>query len=325
MKTREEGGTMEGILSYESMTKLAYAGAQTIEYPLGPPVVSGTTVTVDIALNQPTRITSMIMDLTLQRFIIDRIFTSAGGITGGAVVYDEVAANELYLDRDVHRVGAGDEFPLVTGVRRAPKVAEPEKWGGKFFMTKEARKRNDVSQFTMRTRQLGNTVVRKLNQRAIAILDASITASGQTVVGNNWGAVITAGGSASNASAYPAFDFMNIQTLADNQELGVVIDLWLLNPTNWLRLGTIYGAGLNDVLASAGISVFVSPRVPVGIAYAIASGMLGEFRVEFPLATETADEGAPTLRQRTWVQTSVSPAMYVTNPFSVFKVTGLGT
>jgi hypothetical protein len=317
---------MEGtIASYESRSAMAFAGSQAVEYPLGPPVVSGTTVTVDIALNQPTRITSMIMDLTLQRFIIDRVFTSAGGITGGAVVYDQVAANELYLDRDVHRVAPGEEFPLVTGVRRAPAVATPEKWGGKFFMTREARKRNDVSQFTMRTRQLGNTITRKLNQRSIEILEASITASGQTVVGNNWGNVVTAGASASNSSVYPAYDFMNIQTQADNQELGVVIDLWLLNPTNWLRLGTIYGPYLTDVLTNAGITVYVSPRVPVGTAYAIASGMVGEFRVEFPLMTETADEGAPTLRQRTWVQTSVAPVMYVTNPFSVFKVTGLGT
>jgi hypothetical protein len=312
---------MKGILSYESRTKLSYA--QAVEHPLGPPRVTGSEITVDIALNQPTRVTSMISDLTLERFIIDRVFTSAGGVSGGAIVYDEVTVNELYLDRDVKRVAPGDEFPLVTGVRRAPKVAEPEKWGGKFFMTKEARQRNDVSQFTMRTRQLGNTIVRKLNQRAIMILDASITASGQTVVGNNWNAVVTAGGSASNASAYPAFDFMNIQTLADNMELGVVIDLWLLNPAQWLRLGTIYGAFLTDMLANAGISVFVSPRVPAGVAYALASGMVGELRVEFPLATETAEEGAPTLRQRTWVQTSVSPAMFVNNPFAVFKVTGL--
>lgn len=312
----------EGILSYESRSHLSYALGT--EYPLGPPRVTGSEITVDIALNQPTRVTSMISDLTLQRFIMDRIFTSAGGITGGAIVYDEVTTNELYLERDIRRVAAGDEFPLVTGVRRAPKVAEPEKWGGKFFMTKEARLRNDVSQFTMRTRQLGNTIVRKLNQRAVAILEASITASGQSVVGNNWDNVVTAGAGASNASAYPAFDFMNIQSMADTDELGVVIDLWILHPNQWLRLGTIYGAGLADMLASAGISVFVSPRVTAGTAYALASGMVGEFRVEFPLDTETAEEGAPTLRQRTWVQTSVSIAMFVNNPYAVFKVTGLG-
>jgi hypothetical protein len=311
------------VFEYDSLTKLAFAGTQAVEHPLGPPVVTGTTITVDIAVNQPTRITSMIMDLTLQRFIIDRVFTSAGGVTGGAVVYDVLTTNELYLSRDIRRVAPGDEFPLVTGVRRAPVVAEPEKWGGKYFMTREAIRRNDVAQFTMRTRQLGNTVVRKLNQRAIEVIEAAVTAYGQTVVGNNWNTVVTAGGSASNASAYPAYDFMNIQTLADNMELGVVIDLWIMNPAQWLRLGTIYGAYLGDLLTSMGISVFVSPRVPAGVAYALAEGQVGELRIEFPLATETQEEGAPTMRQRTWVQTSVAPVMFVNQPFSLFKVTGL--
>jgi hypothetical protein len=309
------------ILSYESRHDLSYA--QMVEHPLGPPTVSGSTITVDIALNQPTRVTSMLMDLTLQRFIADRVFTSAGGVTGGAVVYDVLTTNELYLNRDVRRVAPGDEFPIVTGTRLAPKVAEPEKWGGKYFMTREAIKRNNVSQFTMRTTQLGNTITRKINQIAVATLEAAITTYSQSVVGNSWADVVTNGATPSAAEDWPAFDFMNIQTLADNDELGVVIDLWLLNPQEWLRLGTIYGQGLMDVLNSAGISVFVSPRVPAGTAYALASGMVGEMRVEFPLETETAVEGAPTLRQRTWVQSSVSPVFFVTNPFSVFKVTGL--
>ena len=53
-------------------------------HPLGPPTLSGNELTIDTMLNQPTRITNMIMDLSLQRFIIDRIFASAGGVTGGA-------------------------------------------------------------------------------------------------------------------------------------------------------------------------------------------------------------------------------------------------
>src|SRR4051794_37650284 len=101
-----------------------------VAHPLGPPVVSGNEITVDLALNQPTRITNMIMDLTLQRFIADRLFTSAGGVTGGAVVYDEVAENELYTSRDVERIEPGTEFPILTGERRVPKVAQVEKWGG---------------------------------------------------------------------------------------------------------------------------------------------------------------------------------------------------
>src|SRR4051812_12527044 len=75
-----------------------------VAHPLAPPTLSGTLITVDTMLNQPTRITRMIMDMTLQRFVADRIYTSSGGVSGGAVVYDSVEANDLYTSRDVERV-----------------------------------------------------------------------------------------------------------------------------------------------------------------------------------------------------------------------------
>src|SRR3954469_22697122 len=126
----------------------------TVAHPLGPPVISGTTITVDTMLNQPTRVTRMIMDLTLQRFIADRVFASAGGVSGGAVVYDQAILNELYTDRDVQRVAPGEEFPIITSSRQAPKLAQVEKWGGKVFVTDEARDRNNSVALTNQLRQL---------------------------------------------------------------------------------------------------------------------------------------------------------------------------
>src|SRR3954453_17247860 len=119
-----------------------------IATPLGPPVISGTQFTVDLALNNPTRVvTPMIMDLTRERFFVDRVFTSAGGVTGGAVIYDivEAAATYLYANRDVQRMAPGTEAPIITFSRRAPQAATVEKWGGKFYFTDEARDRNDVT------------------------------------------------------------------------------------------------------------------------------------------------------------------------------------
>ena len=46
----------------------AIAGANPVSHPLGPPVVTGTTITVDTMLQQPTRVTQFLMDITLQRF-----------------------------------------------------------------------------------------------------------------------------------------------------------------------------------------------------------------------------------------------------------------
>lgn len=293
-----------------------------VAYPLGPPTYSGNTLTVDTALNEPTRVTRRIADLTLQRFIVSEIFSTGGGVSGGAVVYDQALLNELYLDRDVERVGPGDEFPVVTSVRQAPKVAEVEKWGGKFFVTDEARDRNDITSFNNQVSQLANTIVRKVNTRAVETLEAAISALGGagTFVGQNWSSVVTGGSSQTNSTAWPAADFAKAQMLADVDELGVVYDLWLVNPVQKAQLAIVYGSALADVLAANGITMSASNRVAPGTAYAVARGQVGEIRVEKPLGTEAWREQKT---ERTWVQSSVRPVMYVTNPYSIRKVTGL--
>lgn len=295
--------------------------ANPVAHPLGAPTVSGNVILVDTALKSPTRVTRTLMDLTLQRFFADKVFNNAGGVSGGAVIYDEIVANDLYLDRDIQRVAPGDEFPIVTSQRRAPKVAEVEKWGGKFFVTVEARDRNDVSVFTRHVRQLANTIVRKINQRAVEVLDAACTASPTRVItGLNWSTVVTGGASTSNSTLWPGYDFARAQTQAEVEEFGIVYDLWIINPQEFLQLTRIYGPDLNALLASIGLEIFVTNRVPAGTAYVVASDQPGQMRVEQPLATEQwYEEGT----QRYWTQSSVRPLMFVDNRFAVLKFTNL--
>ena len=175
-----------GIIEASEFIKAAVPSyPNPVAHPLGPPTMSGTTYSVDLALQQPTRVTRTVMDLTLQRFFADRVFTNSGGVTGGAVVYDVVLTNDIYLERDIGRVAPGGEFPIVTSLRRAPQVAAVEKWGGKFFVTDEARDRNDVSVYTRHIRQLANTIVRKINQRAVEVLNAAVSGSDINVVSHD--------------------------------------------------------------------------------------------------------------------------------------------
>jgi hypothetical protein len=292
-----------------------------VQHPLGIPTISGTTMTVDMAVNAPTRVTRTLMDLTLQRFFADRVFASGGGVSGGAVVYDELLANDLYTDRDIERVTPGDEFPLITSSRRAPQVAEVEKWGGKFFVTIEARDRNQTSVFIRNVRQLSNTIVRKINQRAVETLEAAVQKSPNRVItGNNWATVITAGSTASNSNLWPGYDFARAQSIAESEELGQVFDLWIMNPQEYLQLARIYGTGLNDLISSLGINIFVTNRVTAGTAYVVAERQAGEMRIEQPLATEQWYEEKT---QRFWTQSSVRPLWYVDNRFAVLKFQGL--
>lgn len=294
--------------------------ANPVAHPLGLPTVTGTTFTVDMALQAPTRITRTLMDLTLQRFFADRVFTNAGGVTGGAIVYDQLVANDLYLERDIERVPPGGEFPIVTSQRRAPQVAEVEKWGGKFFVLREARDRNQSWVFARHVQQLANTIVRKINQRAVDVLNTAITASSRTITGNSWSAVVTTGASASNATLWPARDFAKVAQQAETEEMGMVFDLFIMNPQEYFQLATIYGSALNDLLGSLGIDIFVTNRVTAGTMFAVAQGQSGEMRIEQPLETETwYEEGT----QRFWTQSSVRPLFFIDNPFAILKVQGL--
>jgi hypothetical protein len=290
-------------------------------HPLGPPSISGNLLTVDTMLNQPTRITRMIMDLSLQRFVADRIFASAGGVSGGAVVYDRVQANELYTSRDVERIAPGQEFPEVTSERLAPSVAVVEKWGGKVYVTDESRDRNNVAMFTNQVRQLTNTIVRKINARAIATLEAAITAAGRTVVGRSWGSATDIGPTPSTRQNMPMRDFAEAARQSEVFELGIAYDLWIVNPNEYANLIVLYGAqGLTELLNELGISMYVSNRVTAGTAYVVASNQAGEMRVEKPLGTETWREPN---RERSAVQSSVRPVMFVSNDFATLKFTAL--
>ena len=273
-------------------------------------------------LNQPTRVTRMIMDLSLQRFIADRVFASAGGVTGGAVVYDQALTNQLYLTRDVQRVAPGEEYPLVTSERVTPKVAEVEKWGGKVYVTDEARERNDSVGLTNQLRQLTNTIIRKINARAIAELEKALALfPSQTYSGHDWNTYKPAGTEPSLLGNSPYADLLTAQMLADKDELGVTYDTILLNPLNVLRLRQLYTSTLIQGLEDINLTVFSSNRVAVGTGYIVASQQVGEMRLEKVLGTETWREQST---ERNWIQASVRPVMYVTNPFSVRKITGIG-
>jgi hypothetical protein len=297
-----------------------------VYHPLGPPIADANgNITVDLMLQNPVRITRMIMDMTLQKFVADRLFASGGGVTGGAVIYDVVAANEIYLDptRTIERVAPGSEFPIVSSLRRVPQVATPVKWGGKVPLTYEARDRNDSRTFVNEIRRLANTIVKQVNQSAIDTLEAAVTLNSfMTYVGHSWSAMVPAGATPTAPASTAVGDIALAQLKADIDELGQNYNALLVNPNQLYSLALYFGQGnINAALASIGITdVYASNRVAAGVAYVYAYQQVGEMRVEQPLATETwTDNGEQTV----WTQSSVRPLMFVDNPYAVRKITGI--
>lgn len=292
------------------------------DYPLGSPSVSGNSITVDLMLQQPTRINAYISNLALKKYFAERIFTNGGGVTGGALVYNQVTKNDLFPTRATQEVAPGAEFPEVTFDRPEPKTAQVKKLGGKFRVTDEARDRNDLSAIQSEAVKLGNDIPRQMHARALAELEASITAIGSDVqvTGTSWADAAALTLTTTTNAAQPAADFAKLQLKAETLELGSEYNLWIVNPQEMSNFQVVYGDRWKDVLTNWGVGMISSNQVTAGSAYVVQEGQVGQVRYEQELKTVSwRDDGT----ESTWVQSSIRPVFAVTNPYNAVKVTGL--
>lgn len=292
------------------------------EYPLGTPSVSGNQYTVDLMLKEPTRINAYVSNVALYGYFAERIFTNAGGVSGGALMYTQLTSNDLFPTRRAQKVAPGAEFPEVTFDRPEPKTAQVEKLGGKFMVTDEARDRNDLTAIQSEATKLGNDIRDQLHTRALAELDAVITAIGSDVqvTATSWADAAGLTFSTTANNLLPAADFAELDKRAHNKRLGTRYNLWIVNPQEAMNFDIIYGEKAASVLARYGVSMVATPLVAAGTAYAVQEGQVGQVRYEQPLQTVTYREERI---ESTWTQSSVRHVYAVTNPYNAVKVTGL--
>lgn len=305
--------------------------ADPIYNPLTGPTISGTTITVDFLLNNPTVIRREVADRVMQNFFLDKVFTmGGGGVMGGAILYDQPTTVDVYTDRDVERVAPGAEAPILTGARIVPLVQPVEKFMAKFAVTDEAKNRNDGRVVRRQMRRMANTITRKMQQRALAELEAAISAFSLTQAAPEAKSWLEATKEA-RLSVVPAKSPLSVvlkaQEAQENREMGEPYDTIILNPKERRLLLEYFGTEAGRVqaaLESVGITTMIStPRKTAKSAILCAGGEVGEIRFEEPMRTESEREGAPLLRQQTWIQSSVNPIVVVDNPYAVVELTEL--
>lgn len=298
-----------------------------ITNPLAGPTVSGTTFTVDFLLQNPTIIRREIADKVMANFFLDKVFTMGGDVKGGAALYEQITTLDVYTDRDVERVQPGAEFPVVTGARIAPLVALVEKFGGKFPVTDEAKNRNDVGRVTNQMRRLANTIVRKMQQRGIAELEAAISSfSRTTAAGVTWKASAEEAMLNRVALKSPVAVIYKAIELMEALEMGYDFDTLIINPADAYYLRTFFGEQGRAAAAMADVGInnlIVTPRKAAKSAILTAGKQVGEMRLEAPMRTTIEREGAPLMREQTWIQTAVNPLFVVTDPYAALEITGL--
>ncbi|MFT8180080.1 Uncharacterised protein [Mycobacteroides abscessus subsp. abscessus] len=284
------------------------------------PALTDRSLTVDVALKQPSILRDRIAKLADDQILLPNFFRPFGTqLQGGGLLYSVVQASDFFTS-DVEKRSPGAEYKIVEGVDPDPKLAVVEDWGGKFQVTAEQIRRNDVNYLDQQTTQLVNTIVRKLDVRTVEELQASGIVS--VAASGSWNGLTFVGPEANltPSAQRPTAHFAQLQERADLEELGVVHDLLVVHPTQARQLREAYADTLEAALKSAGLRMVSNPRIPAGIAYACQKGMVGTIGFEAPLTVDIWEDKAT---RSTWVQAYVVPAFGVDRPYAAKKLAGL--
>lgn len=293
-----------------------------VAYPPPPPSVTGETISVSAYLQNPTRVTRIVQALAAQRFVADLIFGPGPAVTGGAVQYDQIDRNDLFLDRDVEAIRPGAEYPILSDTAPAPKMAAVTKWGGRVFVTDENRDRNRYDVLNRELTKLANTIIRKVDTVAIAALDAAPIRSIASAF--TWSA---------GTGEQIVGQLVDARVLVDDADMGYVVDTVLVNPAGEAALlkkkefrDALQGSQTSAILRDATVGrvltmdFFKTNRVPAGTAYVLQRRIVGGISDEAPLATKTYRQEDS---DKTWVQGARRLVPYVTDPLAVVKITGI--
>ncbi len=297
-----------------------------LTYPLGPPSISGTLVTVDVLLNNPTAITRDVARLADANFFASDVFSDAGGVEGGAVLYElpPTTATDLYAAGAIQEVAPGEEFPTNSFNRGVPVLSRPQKLGTKWEITKEAKKRNNLRLITRSITQTANTIALTLDAKAVGVLNTAISANSRTVAGQSWSTAAAVTNLNSSGTNMPSADVLAVDAVFEGEERGHRPNAIIINPAQKLSLSQIatrLGTSIDAYLAAAGITKWKSSkRVTAGTAILYEQGMVGGWANEFPLIGVINWDWTT---ESWWYQWSVSPVMFVDNPYSLYQLTGL--
>ena len=178
--------------------------------------------------------------------------------------------------------------------------------------------------FTTTFVRSSNTIVRKLNQYAVGVVAAAVSANSRTITGHSWSSAIPNGATPTAPASTPFGDLNLAKKNAETDEMGIEYDTLLLNPNEELSLlnFTQFDAGkLREALAAIGITETSRRTVSRPDHHcSLHAGQVGEFRVEEPLATVSwREEG----KEKTWWKSSVRPVAYVTNAFAIVQINGV--
>ncbi len=286
-------------------------------------------VNVDEFLKNPSRVNRVVRALTADRTIADYAF-GQGDANQGAVVYDEVIGQPVDVDpnRDIGIIAPGAEFPQIAVISEIQKSAKVSKYGGESEMTFEAIRRNENDTLQKRLILLGNLIVKRVNAISVAALVTNPNINTMTI-GDSW-----FGASTGTANGDAIGALFGAKALIDDNDLGYVADLALINPLDaqqfflniksirdQVAVNTTNNPVLSGDLGNMGNMEWIkSSTVPRGTIYVLNRGVSGSIRDEEG-GTRTNVYELPA-RQVRVVQGWRSVVPIITDPKSITKIVG---
>lgn len=294
-------------------------------FPLSGPNVENGAITIDMMLNEPTRIDNYAAQL-VERDLLSKVIFGNVTTTGGALLFDQLVKNTPTATDKPGIVAPGSEFPVLHTPDGEPVVARVQKTGGKFGVTDEARIRNDAMLLQRKISQVSNTMVKDLDERGISALTEAIDKIDGTlsVASGGWDKAAEVAATAKTAKTGEGEVISNLldaQLAIEQTDLGYSADTLVLNPVDAKNLKLLLGfANYQEMLSTFGLTLHSTNAMKKGEGLVLQAGMVGVMGVESPISTETWRDAST---QTTWSQTWATVAFGVTDPLAMVKLNGL--
>jgi hypothetical protein len=306
-----------------------------------PTYANSPTLTVAALLKQPTRISRDLVNLAYKRLIADRLFVrgSAEQVAGGALVYQE--AESIYMDRDPEEIAERADWPR-TGWTEAVKTQPVRQYGFEAPISNLAIRRNQMDQVVRAERKLANSLVRFVDSKAMAFLEAGAGTS------QGSGAVWTTAGTDIILEVGKAQESIEIQDNGYDGFSGATLVLHT-NMRDALLNNTALRAALpretNDSQIRTGMmapflglrEILFTPQITATVALLIDTGVAGTIADEPPdpkegFAAYNPGPGFAPIYVKVYEEPQPKnqiiaagrwPAMAITDPKAIVKITAV--
>lgn len=198
----------------------------TTTFPPEPGTTDGTLVTINRYLNQPTLITRRLRDITMEKFVGDRILKGRATASGGMVGY-EVSESTYPLGDGPETIEPGGEFPTVLIGAGRIVLEALKKIGLASEVTLESVIRSSWQPVDRAERKLSNSIIRAFDLVTMGKVIGAIPDM-QTLAGAVW----------SDSASSIVRQLLTAKAMLDDSREGYNADTVLLDNFKWVDLAS---------------------------------------------------------------------------------------